>query len=312
MIYTGLGRVGEIADVKANGGADVAEVYGGINYQNPIFYSRKTLTGTSPLTFKALGQPLKDYHIFGETIQNGTPSPDYPVDVQGCGERTENLFDKDKALIGYRIYSGSPAQSNDYACTDFIDVKNIQQLTHNKPDLPITSFYFYNANKQYMSAYVDDKPAVVPAGAAYVRVNMAKSSVYDFMLVAGNAQKQYEPYGYKISVAIGNVATPIYIGADPLYRIGEYADEIDFGNQQIIRRIDTATMQPYATPITSTITIPPLTAEVGDNTLSVDTTVKPSAVSVTGNIKPTGYGQLLDVNDVDIQDSTGTPIFIQG
>jgi hypothetical protein len=132
------------------------------------------------------------------------------------------------------------------------------------------------------------------------------------MLNRGYIALPYEPYGYKIPVTIGNAATPIYIGSDPLYRIGDYADEVDFGNQRIIRKVNPTTMQPYETQITSTVTIPQLTAVFGDNTLTVDTTVKPSAVSITGNIKPTGYGQLLDVNDVDIRDSNSTPIFIQG
>lgn len=329
MIYTGLGRVGEIADVKANGGADVAEVYGGIGESNPIFYSRKTLTGTSPLTFKGLGLPLKDYHVFGETVQNGTPSPDYPADVQGCGERTRNLFDWNWLVDGYHLSpeTGLPATySSRTAILQPIEISAVGAfLSFTKIGSEgIRAMYSVLTDEDVLirretgkdtGGYLDlsggNKIYI-----AFYNVSSAiaatKDNVGNIMLNTGSTALPYEPYGYKIPVTVGNVTTPIYIGADPLYRSGEYADEIDFANQRIVRRIDPTTMQPYATPITSTITVPQLTAAIGDNTLTVGTTVKPSAVSITGNIKPTGYGQLVDVNGVQILDKDSVPIYVHG
>jgi hypothetical protein len=46
----------------------------------------KELTGIPPLSFTADGTPLLDYLISGNTVQNGTPTPSNPVDVNGCGE----------------------------------------------------------------------------------------------------------------------------------------------------------------------------------------------------------------------------------
>lgn len=425
MIYTGLGRVGEIADVKANGGADVAEVYGSIDYNDPIFYRRKTLTGTSPLTFKGLGQPLKDYHIFGETIQDGTPSPDYPVDVQGVGERTENLFDKDSPDVvrgnsfnqsGNIVYNGLSA------ITGYIPIKP-DTFYSMFPKNGTSGWYgvFYDSEKNQISTFNvsgggDGTSGQYiyksPSNASYARLSVLNTGYYARTMYVEGTEKlvlsNIIPYGYKIPVTIGNVTTPIYIGSDPLYRIGDNADEIDFANQRIIRRIKklvltgneeitlssiddnrvvglfailnmgldysrtgycnilqwktsgtysqseynrivaTARINFYlslaksilpeptfdgfksylaaqyaagtpviiwyalAEPEIASVTIPQLATEVGDNTLTVDTIIKPSAVSITGHIKPTGYGQLLDVNDVDIQDSTGEPIYIQG
>lgn len=50
-------------------------------------------TGTLPITIKANGEPLIDYRIYGNTVQNGTPTPENPITPIGCGGRTENLFD---------------------------------------------------------------------------------------------------------------------------------------------------------------------------------------------------------------------------
>jgi hypothetical protein len=64
---------------------------------------------------------------------------------------------------------------------------------------------------------------------------------------------------------------------EPLHKIGDYADTVSFAQ--------------------AGVTIPTV---AGTNTLDMTSPVKPLAVSITGNIKPTGYGQLLDVNNVDI------------
>lgn len=44
------------------------------------------LTGTPPLSFKAKGKPLTAWSITGNTVQNGTPTPENPVEVQGVGD----------------------------------------------------------------------------------------------------------------------------------------------------------------------------------------------------------------------------------
>lgn len=426
MIYTGLNNTGEVEAIYGhlNGvKSEVSEVYGSIGYNDPIFYSRKTLTGTSPLTFKALGQPLKDYHIFGETVQNGTPSPDYPVDVQGVGEKTENLLDMYSAEItnGQHLDpDGSIITRDSYFCTTgYIQIKPNTYYTINITNSGegSRSCCFYDDNKNFISSFnasynADKYTALSPENASFIRCSLLSIVMYPqykdaYMLTEGEEPPaQYIPYGYKIPVTIGNTTTPIYIGSDPLYRVGEYADEIDFANQQIIRRVKKLVLDgtenwaqissttifwifapsqkswnantvciaangykaiksiygavdpnklkaneiscrlgstyindpryttvesfkdylaeryssgtpiilyyPFNTQTTSAITVPQLTAAVGDNTLTVDTTVKPSAVSITGHVKPIGYGQLLDVNDVDIQDSTGEPVYIQG
>lgn len=423
MIYTGLNKTGEVEAIYGhlNGvKSEVSEVYGSIDYNDPIFYSRNTLTGTSPLTFKGLGQSLKDYHIFGETVQNGTPSPDYPVDVQGVGERTENLFDVNSDKVaGYINDLGDIVKAEYEIWTyDYIDIYgdiDYTYLGYKVTAAVRTSIRvaWYDANKSFISRTFEpsdgENPRTVraPINARYMRLSI-DYGIKDIVFIEGSTPPDhYIPYGYKIPVTVGNVTTPIYIGSDPLYRIGDYADEIDFGNQRIIRRIKKVIINgtesmtvvgPYgggkyklryrgitnsgicsgkekdthfrtttknmdslldgemsfigissryvdfckdttmrslqnwrdyfaeqysagtpviilyvlATPTTESVTIPTLTTITGDNALSIGTTIQPSAVSITGHIKPTGYGQLLDANDVDIQDSTGEPIYIQG
>ena len=50
------------------------------------------LSGIPPLSFTAKGKPLTAWSITGNTVQNGTPTPDNPVEVQAVGDRTGNLL----------------------------------------------------------------------------------------------------------------------------------------------------------------------------------------------------------------------------
>ena len=53
------------------------------------------ITGTLPLYVRSrASQILKNYIIYGESVQDGTPTPEEPVEVTGLGIRTDNLFNK--------------------------------------------------------------------------------------------------------------------------------------------------------------------------------------------------------------------------
>ena len=246
MIYTGLNNTGEVEAIYGhlNGvKSEVSEVYGSIDYNDPIFYSRKTLTGTSPLTFKALGQPLKDYHIFGETVQDGTPSPDYPVDAQGVGERTENLFDKDSPdVVRGKCFdqSGNIVNTVLSAITGYIPIKP-DTFYSMFPKNGAVEWYgvFYDSEKNQISTFNvsgggDGTSGQYiyksPSNASYARLSVLNTEYYARTMYVEGIEKlvlsNIIPYGYKIPITIGNVTTPIYIGSDPLYRVGEYADEI--------------------------------------------------------------------------------------
>lgn len=77
---------------------------------------------------------------------------------------------------------------------------------------------------------------------------------------------------------------------EPLMKIGDYADTISFAQ--------------------AGVTIPTVN---GANVLDMASTVKPSEMYIKGKgVKPTGYGQLTDVNSVNILDKDGRPIYVHG
>lgn len=87
MILTRDGKE-VIAIYKQNGDEvdEVKDANGRLVYTNT-----REITGTLPLSFSSRGKPLTDYHISGNTVQDGTPTPDAPVDVVGCGGLEENV-----------------------------------------------------------------------------------------------------------------------------------------------------------------------------------------------------------------------------
>lgn len=427
MIYTELNRTGEIETVKAHGGVDVVEAYGSIGNQNPIFYSKKTLKGTSPLTFKALGQPLKEWKIYGETVQVGVPSPDNPADVQGCGDRTENLFDYKTMADGIKDYyideNGVLTHYVGWNVSDYIPCNGntftIGKITGTSPAICL-----YDENKEFIVGKKYDSHGMQISititssrVAKYIRFcwHSTTAVVSEIMLNNGDTALPYEPYGYKIQISSAPTTTPVYlgevdstrhikklvltgnepwqntygthlfmfqyanapfIGGEPalcteyiynpvqsgldiamkhgefalqkvtieasgrtvyVYNVGlkneNYSTVEDFKAylaQQYTIGNPVTIWYPLETPETAVANEPlhhignradtisfeqaglTISTVCGSNAIYIVSTVKPSAISITDGIKPTGYGQLLDVNDVDIQDSTGEPIYIQG
>ncbi|MBR0483927.1 MAG: hypothetical protein IJJ69_04005, partial [Oscillospiraceae bacterium] len=92
MIKSKSGK--EITSIYTRDGKEIIEVR---DNQNNIIYSAiDEISGSVPLSFMSRGGYLKDYRIYGNTVQNGTPAPETPVEVQGCGEY-------DVELNGYKI-----------------------------------------------------------------------------------------------------------------------------------------------------------------------------------------------------------------
>ena len=43
-------------------------------------------------TYQAIGKDLKDYKIYGNSVQDGTPTPSFPIKIESVGDKTKNLF----------------------------------------------------------------------------------------------------------------------------------------------------------------------------------------------------------------------------
>lgn len=182
--------------------------------QNRIIWGREdelqTTTGT--LMFKGYDLPIKVKSLLGNSVQNGTPSPDNPIIPEFCGVRTENLIDESKATPNAYISSngaiGSSTVSN---VTDYIDINTSPFVISGvrTTDLMNTGsrgICFFNANKEFIGG-VSYSPDVMSnpflasqpsSNAKYIRFTYDKAFENGIMLNSGSTVLPYEPYGWKI------------------------------------------------------------------------------------------------------------------
>ena len=70
----------------------------------------REINGTPPLTLDAIGKNVLMYKIYGNSIQNGTPSPGNPIEIKSVGESVfAKLYDSDGFRLtdsdGYKLCS---------------------------------------------------------------------------------------------------------------------------------------------------------------------------------------------------------------
>jgi hypothetical protein len=209
----------------------------------------KELTGIPPLSFTADGTPLLDYLISGNMSQTGTPTPSNPVDVNGVGVRTENLFplDATKLHIGCiesdgtidhevgtitvrtnRVtYQADTAWRGFY--TDYIHADGNEQLTFspNQGSTMSLACNCYDENNNFLGrASIQYAGPIINfttrAGTKKVRISVTSSyttyTITNPMLNTGSTALPYEPYGYKIPISSGQQTTNIYLGSTQTVR----------------------------------------------------------------------------------------------
>ena len=263
---------------------------------NTVYYKQRELIGTSPMYFKALGFPLKDYRISGESVQDGTPAPNMLVDVFGCGllDETQQTYKLPLTInsIEHPIYLGQIPTTRRIKKVALTGNEGWFAYTipnsYYNTTLPIKSSlnHLSNATKRVsaLNELIADNTSFAAGTSFIIRMNQF-SSLNDF--------KSYLTAQY----AAGSPVTIWYVLTEPetaiinepLYRIGDYADSISFAQ--------------------AGVTIP--TAR-GDNVLDITSPVKPSEIYIKGNIKPDGYGKLVDMNGVYILDKNGMQLTVHG
>jgi hypothetical protein len=211
--------------------------------------------GDGSRVFTSYGAPIKDYKIYGNTIQNCTPSPDMPVDVVGCGVRTENLLNQDADGWGrnYCIRDNGFVNRDEYFdISPYIEIlpKKVYTLVNKNYGSNVYNA-FYDDDKHFISSFKAFGQtlytATSPSNAKYIRCSVLAMNRYPdaarkAMLIEGDTEPPaFIPYGYKLPETITNgidtITTPIYIGSEPFHRIAGYADYVDYAIGKIVRKI---------------------------------------------------------------------------
>lgn len=157
--------------------------------------------------------------LSGNTVQNGTPTPQNPITPQETGERTGNLFDKSQpSTVGFVREDGTINENKNYRISDYIQLLPNTQYTVS--NMNVNGLYpaicFYTDNKTYISGSKYDGATVftftTPSNCKYVLVSYLLSLVNNVMLNTGSTPLPYEPYGIKIPISSASTTTPVYLG----------------------------------------------------------------------------------------------------
>ena len=254
-----------------------------------VYGSKADTISSFPASIITNGGNITPWIIYGNTSAG-----------QSVGEKTPNLCqDLSTWVDGFINASGNvitDASSviNQEKTSQFIDITGIENITFSYPggfpSIEGTAAWrgmaFYDETEAFISrTAIATSTALslsVPENTKYVRATFRTfGNTTNPMLNSGSTALPYEPYGYKLPVVIGNTTTNIYMadvlrmssGADPVY-------DIMSSTGTITRNVDTDG-SPLVTPTTESFTAPTLATVAGSQSFTIDTTVKPSSVSLT-------------------------------
>lgn len=233
----------------------------------------------------SVAEPIIDMQISGNSIQDGTPTLEMPIDIESVGEKTKNIVDLSKAIspsttphvtynydnkTGTIEYTNTPTQydylmiylerdvgfkfelGKTYYFGAVVTVSDKQTTNETRIRFGIdtaTDDYFRELQAKQNGQYVL-KNSFVYDGQATIRllihgnIGSLEPAKVKFENVYVSEVDEFEPYGkYKIPIKVtGNnlvdYANDINIYLDePLRKIGEYADYIDYKNKKVVRKI---------------------------------------------------------------------------
>ena len=167
------------------------------------------------------GKNIRNYEVYGNSVQDGTPTPESPVEIQSVGDLTKNLlpypyYDTTKTINGITFtdngdgtitVDGTATADTRFYCRSSSDKITISPGTYTISGCPdggsSTTYYIggfaYNAFSSGKTFSVANTTSdwfyiMIKSGAT------ADNLVFKPQLEEGSTATEYEPYGYKIPI----------------------------------------------------------------------------------------------------------------
>lgn len=239
----------------------------------------KEISGIPPLTFNAVEGTLKNYRIYGNTVNDNS-----------VGDKTANLCDE--IYIPGNVLNSSPTQRLKIEHTIPVTTGTTYTLSFVSSDFQLyidsspTAGYPFSGSLTYCgnpSGWQSSDCTFTATNNGYIALTIRKKNNavisaddidFPVMFQVGAQVSAYEPYGYRIPVTLNDLTAIIYL-SEPLGKTGNNADYLDFTTQKRYNADGTS----------GDIFLPPLTISAGTNTFSIGTAVQPSSVEIKGRIQ---------------------------
>ena len=222
----------------------------------------KTASGTVIALSDASDGPLQDLRIYGRTTQDGTPTPEAPVELVSVGDGGsvevticgKNLYDASLyPLVDNMAISSSDgtvyATSSKKWCAtlEYIPVpKSLIGKSIVKSDS--ATVCFYDNDKIFLRSFATGTyPFIVPENSAYYRFDMLAENKNTAQIALESTQTGYEPYTAQtlpISTPNGLPGIPVTSGGNYTDADGQQwiCDEVDFARGVYVQRIQSITL----------------------------------------------------------------------
>lgn len=215
-----MGSLYEILKTSKMGAGAAPDLYTALFAQQLADKTKEyEMTGVPPLEFVSDGSYLSDWVIKGNTVQNGTPTPQNPIQPSECGERTGNLFDGallsgfyknasfDLDTSGGTVYKSIKVYlvAGTYTVSFEHNVNIVRQI--------LDGIYSENIGSN-IDSYTFTTTTDTYFGISF-RLSQSSSTSWDnsnIMLNTGSQPLPYEPYGIKIPILSNSTTTNVYLG----------------------------------------------------------------------------------------------------
>lgn len=272
-----------------------------IQNQNGTVFQVQTVGDVElPVTLRTNETPIQNYQLKGKDGQSGTPTPDNPIQPEFVGVRTSNLVDiatfQDNMHLDMTTGLPTPFNGDRIATMQPIDVSQYSNVKLTFSEATQNAYFMYSLfNGDTLIERVANKRSgstIDTSSATKMYLSLYPYTVSDvtyIMLNFGSTALPYEPYGYKITITInGDEIKTVYL-SEPLAKIGNYADVVDYKTQTVTRRVrklvltGTEIFTKAASNPVFTLTLSGINSESGITTVSTHYKSQ-NNVSGTGNV----------------------------
>ena len=205
---------------------------------------------------------IQDLKIYGQSKQDGEPSPSNPVEIKNVVNPTIKVIGKNLWKIHENGYinntNGDIADSHieSYGVTDFIKMKKnivVQSKSFDKTSNYAFAFRlgFYDSKKKWIQNIIIQtlsNPNAVDissfhiSNAEYIRVSAPNTIFDDLQIEYGTQASEYEPYKEQsIALPITLNAIPVSSGGNVTINGQQYiADYVDVERGKLVRKVDSS------------------------------------------------------------------------
>lgn len=161
------------------------------------------------------GKNIRNYEVYGNSVQDGTPSPESPVEIQSVGDlTTKNLINESAITLSSGYWSDSGGnQINNSGFIRISSVKCNPNETYTlSSNLKIYTIWFFNNDTSISKTYRENTVAAftTPENCNSLRISLVNTSGNTdtiafkwIQLELGSTATEYEPYHkYDIPITV--------------------------------------------------------------------------------------------------------------